>query len=144
MNDGTAGHSKGNWYFRKGCIRQDEYLNGNPIGINIAEMNTALEEHISNSRLLILAQRAPHDCGDPECPGVINKRKLKLYDEFQTAINSLRAQNTELLAALKVFAKAFDGDLENVVGGTLVCLQFKARDFKNAKAVIARARGEKS
>lgn len=40
----------------------------------------------ANANLISLAQHAPHDCGDPECPGVINKRKLELYDRFQECI----------------------------------------------------------
>lgn len=46
------------------------------------------EEHLANLRLMALARQAPHDCGDPECPGVINKRKLELYDKFQYAIKA--------------------------------------------------------
>ncbi len=86
-NDGTAGHSKGNWYSHNRFVRVDEDLDGNPTAVTIAEANTSLEEYLANSKVLALAQSAPHDCGDPECPGFQNKRKLELYDKFQRAIH---------------------------------------------------------
>ncbi len=52
------------------------------------DQTTTWEDYLANLRLMALAQHAPHDCGDPECPGVINKRKLELYDKFQAAINA--------------------------------------------------------
>lgn len=45
------------------------------------------EELVATAHLFTIAQSAPHDCGDPECPGFQNKRKLELYDKFQRAIH---------------------------------------------------------
>jgi len=90
--DGTAGHSKGNWYSAGGnfhrFVRQREQFGPDRVGVNICEINSNLEfdEVVANSELMALAQHAPHDCGDPECPGVINKRKLEFYDRFQECI----------------------------------------------------------
>lgn len=79
--DGTAGHSKGNWEVRN-CAETPTIVADGKAGI--ASM---IAGNTPNGFLLALAQSAPHDCGDPECPGVINKRKLELYDKFQTVIN---------------------------------------------------------
>ncbi len=80
-NDGTAGHSKGNWRI-SGEMTIDGYDN-----ICSIARGTLQSVSSANQRLITLAQSAPHDCGDPECPGVVNKRKLELYDRFQVAIN---------------------------------------------------------
>lgn len=84
--DGTAGHSKGNWRPVATQIMDTERS-------AIALINTRTipatddPEFNGNRHIIALAQHAPHDCGDPECPGVVNKRKLELYDKFQVAIN---------------------------------------------------------
>lgn len=56
--------------------------------------------------------------------------------------DALRAQNAQLLAALRPFAEYFDGDLATIGGGTMVSLQFKLQLFKDAKAAIAAAESE--
>lgn len=82
ISDGTAGHSKGNWEVWNCADETPTIITDGKAGIaSMIARNTA------NGLLLALAQHAPHDCGDPECPGVVNKRKLELYDKFQTAIN---------------------------------------------------------
>lgn len=85
-NDGTAGHSKGNWYSAGG---NGHRFVRHHAGVNLCEINHNLDfaDVVANCELMALAQHAPHDCGDPECPGVVNKRKLELYDRFQVAIN---------------------------------------------------------
>ena len=32
---------------------------------------------------------APHDCGDPTCPGVINKRKLEAFDDMLALLQAV-------------------------------------------------------
>jgi len=103
--DGTAGHSKGRWeYFgdtvvgvRTDCQHltrkhtDDELIRWMDEQIfDDAAMSSELtwEQYKANCHLFALAQSAPHDCGDPQCPGVINKRKLELYDKFQAAIQA--------------------------------------------------------
>lgn len=88
-NDGTSGHSKGNWQAQNCFSSSIPFIDTEETpGLKIC---TALvggdEEDSANMKLIAFAQHAPHDCGDPECPGVINKRKLELYDKFQVAIN---------------------------------------------------------
>lgn len=61
---------------------------------------------------------------------------------FKDEIERLRAQNAQLLAALRPFAEYFDGDLATIGGGTLVSLQFNLQLFKDAKAAIAAAESE--
>jgi len=80
-SDGTTGHSKGNWRI-SGEMTIDGYDN-----ICSIARGTLQSVSSANQRLITLAQSAPHDCGDPECPGLINKRKLELYDKFQRAIH---------------------------------------------------------
>lgn len=125
--DGTAGHSKGNWYYfgetfvgiLSNCQHpltppvkmtgvtatkeeftvivshsheKDIIIPGTDEGDfeqlmdDICDDSIDFNQYRSNLRLMALAQHAPHDCGDPECPGVINKRKLELYDRFQECI----------------------------------------------------------
>lgn len=111
-NDGTAGHSKGVWGYygdtivglhtdcqhslditKHGTNYEHEaddlipWMDEQIFDDSTAKIDTTWDEYRSNLRLMALAQHAPHDCGDPECPGVINKRKLELYDKFQVAIN---------------------------------------------------------
>jgi len=57
-------------------------------------------------------------------------------------IDALRAQNAQLLAALRPFAEYFDGDLTTIGGGTMVSPQFKLQLFKDAKAAIAATESE--
>lgn len=66
----------------------------------------------------------------------------KRGENVGVAINRLRAQNDALLAALKPFADYFDGNLENVGGGTVVSVPFTVQQFKDAKAAIAAAESE--
>lgn len=97
--DGTAGHSKGNWVasqslsaptsfpnYRDIKLQQTVSLRGDadPVIIRCFVWGNEME---ANQNLVLLSQSAPHDCGDPECPGFINKRKLELYDKFQRAIH---------------------------------------------------------
>lgn len=79
-NDGTAGHSKKEWLVEH--IRHE----GISDCIRI-QANDDQKQFWPNYNLVNLAQSAPHDCGDPECPGYQNKRKLELYDKFQRAIH---------------------------------------------------------
>jgi hypothetical protein len=83
VNDGTAGHSKGDWYASVLCA---VHAFGRDQAIATIGISNKKEEW-ATCHLIALAQHTPHDCGDPECPGVVNKRKLELYDKFQTAIN---------------------------------------------------------
>lgn len=81
QNDGTAGHSKGKWEL------DDAYPNLIFTRKDGTRVCVAESDFPPDQQLLLLAQHAPHDCGDPECPGVQNKRKLELYDKFQRAIH---------------------------------------------------------
>lgn len=87
IEDGTAGHSKGNWT-KSETIHWS--INNQTHHIAMVNFSSRLPEDggngEANANLITLAQHAPHDCGDPECPGVINKRKLELYDRFQECI----------------------------------------------------------
>lgn len=86
-NDGTADHSKGDWYPSALCTVEALPFSASIATIGNPKERTASKEEWATCRLMALAQSAPHDCGDPECPGVVNKRKLELYDKFQVAIN---------------------------------------------------------
>ena len=48
----------------------------------------------------------------------------------------------DLVAALEAFASVFEGNLENVGGGTLTSPSLKMQFFKDAKAALARVHGE--
>jgi hypothetical protein len=63
--------------------------------------------------------------------------------EAVASYDAVCAQNADLLAALKPFADYFEGDLGNVGGGTLVAPPFPLQRFKDAKAAIVRATGER-
>lgn len=88
--DGTAGHTK-----KRLLLYPKSQSENGPFGIGVDRTSryTAMvsgdnaEPAIANAYLFLLAQSAPHDCGDPECPGFQNKRKLELYDKFQRAIH---------------------------------------------------------
>lgn len=117
--NGTAGHSKGKWYYYgdvacgiatdcqhkaddlvtpvKFVFSSHQHESDDLIpmlteedfdNLSAAEEDIEItwDQYRANLRLMALAQHAPHDCGDPECPGVINKRKLELYDRFQECI----------------------------------------------------------
>lgn len=97
--DATAGHSTGNWY------EIQDFLNGLALMSETGPVCQFYEEsseenweilqfpnQISNLALIQLAQSAPHNCGDPNCPGVINQRKLQLYDKFQLVVTEFAKQ----------------------------------------------------
>ena len=85
-NDGTAGHSKGEF----GISDNRQIWNENDRIIAdcfSTSLDISRAQEDANCHIFKIAQHAPHDCGDPKCPGVINKHKLELYDKFQVAIN---------------------------------------------------------
>ena len=42
-----------------------------------------------HAELIKLCDRAPHECDDPACPGMRNKRKLELLDEVMDIVKSM-------------------------------------------------------
>jgi len=54
----------------------------------------------------------------------------------------LIAAAPDLLEALEAFSKGLEGNLEGVGGGTCVSPSFTVQHFKNARAALAKAKGE--
>lgn len=93
--DGTAGHSKGKWH-----SAGEEVVNADWA---IAICGGEVPEREPNANLIALAQHAPHDCGDPECSGVINAQSLKTYEYLHTMLREL-APDFETIAQCIDFA----------------------------------------
>lgn len=99
-SDNTAGHSTGNWKCDFDNAAYPMIETSDKEGFNYKKLarfpknqifNT-WDEVLANFQLFALAQSAPHNCGDPNCPGVINQRKLQLYDKFQLLITEFQKQ----------------------------------------------------
>jgi hypothetical protein len=94
--DGTAGHNKAD------LITLDPYGYGD-----------------GDCSLISLAQTAPHDCGDPNCPGVINKHKLEHVRHLERQIEltqRLLTRQTELAQqVIEAFGLEFAADADPVV-----------------------------
>ena len=94
--DGTAGHSKA------------DLITLDPYGYNDGDCS-----------LISLAQTAPHDCGDPTCPGVINKHKLEHVKHLERQIEltqRLLNRQTELAQqVVEAFGLKFAADADPVV-----------------------------
>ena len=52
----------------------------------------SLATNQANARLIAAAVTAPHECGDPNCPGAINKRKLDAHAAMLEALEAIYAE----------------------------------------------------
>ena len=92
----TTEHTPGPWnraYGSRFWHSHDAGVTG-PDGILVASAidfnEYARDEEVeANARLIAAAPEAPHDCGNPDCPGQINKRKLDVYPELLEALRNL-------------------------------------------------------
>lgn len=66
----------------------------------------------ANAKLISLAPTAPHECGDPDCPGNINRKKLEAYPD--------------LLEACKLAKKLTDAVVEQFSGDNIEVLMARA------------------
>ena len=108
---GTTGHSTGKWE------STGEEIIDETLVVAIIMDREAKREATGN--LLALAQSAPHDCGDPTCPGVINKHKLEHVKHLETQIEltqRLLNRQTELAQqVIEAFGLKFAADADPVV-----------------------------
>lgn len=109
--DGTAGHSTGKWESTGEEIIDDTLV--------VAIIMDRESKREATGNLLALAQTAPHDCGDPTCPGVINKHKLEHVKHLEMQIEltqRLLNRQTELAQqVIEAFGLEFAADADPVV-----------------------------
>ena len=80
----TQGHTAGPWHFTVKEYRNEiRRVEGWVIAEAIQESAAA---NTANAALIALAPTAPHDCGDPACPGVVNLRRLEVGEELLAAL----------------------------------------------------------
>lgn len=109
--DGTAGHSTGKWESTGEEIIDDTLV--------VAIIMDRESKREATGNLLALAQTAPHDCGDPTCPGVINKHKLEHVRHLERQIEltqRLLNRQTELAQqVVEAFGLEFAADADPVI-----------------------------
>ena len=124
------GHTSGEWHlsgYHRGkilaktdtgyrfpvVVGEVEYLTSWKQGDPPKGSHATYDGNHANAALLALAPTAPHYCGDPECPGELNARKLAAFDalleavrDAETCIEIMGSLNAEELATLKTLRAA--------------------------------------
>ena len=75
-------HTPGPWSQHGARIRRTAHAQ---ICEVMVQREIPTEQIGGNAKLLALAPTAPHECGDPHCPGNVHRKRLEVYEELLSA-----------------------------------------------------------